>query len=128
MDLRKLSDRLSQWLRWTTLADLAKWQDFVETVEGDLRLVLVEPEDTTPETPMTGAEFIAEGRALFAELSKLTNSPLIARRLRSEMEALGRGHEATFHLRSGPSLSVIPGGARPEERPSERYIDEPEAG
>ena len=27
-----------------------------------------------------------------------------------------------------PSLSVIPGGARPEERPSERYIDEPEAG
>lgn len=125
MDLRKLSDRLARWVRWTTLADFAEWQDFVETVETRLRLVVhVDTEGAAPETPMSGAEFIAEGRALFAELSKLTDSPLVVRRLQSAMEALGRGHQDTFRLRSGPSLSVIPGGARSDERPSARYIDD----
>ena len=124
MDLRKLSDRLVRWMSSATVSSAEQWETLAESVEAELRVVLIE-DAGPPQKPIAqDADFTSEGRALFAELSKLTDSPLVARRLRHAMEAFGRTVVPSFHLRSGPALSVIPGGARPEERPSERYIDD----
>lgn len=124
MDLRKLSDRLVRWMHSATAASAKQWETLAETVEAEVRLVLIDDEDAPQEPIALDAEFVSEGRTLFDELSKLIDSPLVVRRLRHAMEAFGRAVVPSFHLRKGPSLSVIPGGARPGERPSERFIDD----
>jgi hypothetical protein len=109
------------------MTDPDRWDELLDLVEEQLRVVIVECDPIV--TIETDAEFISDGRALFGELSKLTDSPMTARRVRLAMERVGASTVPSFHLRSGPALSVIPGGAAPAERPSARYIDdEPEAG
>jgi hypothetical protein len=129
MDLRALSDRVGRWV--STGGDPGLWQEFVEFVDGELRLTVGACEDdwSKAEPYESDAAWVAEGRALFDELSRLTDSPARVKRLRDAMDAFGRSLVPTFSLRGGPALVVVRGGA--PERPSGRYIDsanpEPEA-
>lgn len=124
MDLCDLSDRPVRWISSATNVDQESWEALAEIIEGEIRLALIDLDDAEPSDPITPDEFIVEGRRLFDALSALTKSPLIVRRLRAAMERVGRSTVQAFHLCNRPTLSVIPGGASPVERPSARYIDD----
>ncbi len=126
MDLRKLSDRVDRWMTAVGRADVFdedKWFAVVDIIDCEMRLSVGGSDDDAPVPPpyADDAEFVAEGRAIFDELSKLTDSPLRARHLRNAMEAYGRCLVPSFSLRGGPALVVVRGGA--VERPSDRFID-----